>query len=205
MIHPDTQLKWINAQIGCGVFATAPIPMGTMVYVQDALDIVIGPEDPRLDDPAYKDIIEKYSYIDARGDRIVSWDIAKYVNHCCHCNTISTGYGFEIAIRDIEAGEQLTDEYGIFNVEEPIPVICHHQDCRKQVRPEDMAGYSGQWDSWIRRALRRFQSVSQPLLPYLEVQHHADLMRYLQTGQGYRSIQSLSHTRPEENRKVKGL
>lgn len=205
MIHPDTQLKWINAQIGHGVFATAPIPRGTVVYVQDALDIVIGPEDPLLTDPDYQDIIDKYAYIDPRGDRIVSWDIARYVNHCCHCNTISTGYGFEIAIRDIDVGEQLTDEYGVFNFDEPIPVVCHHKDCRKKVLPEDIDTHSEKWDDWIRQALSEFQDVSQPLLRYLDPRTHAEVMDYLRTGRGYKSIQSLSYIQPDQNKKVKRL
>lgn len=39
---------------------------------------------------------------------------AEYVSHSCTPITISTGYNVEIAIRDINSGEQVTDEYGLF-------------------------------------------------------------------------------------------
>jgi hypothetical protein len=118
MIHPDTQLKWINVHTGWGVFATAFIPRGTIVYVQDALDIVITVDSPLLTDPRYRQWVDKYSVIEPNGNRVMCWDIAKYVNHCCHYNTLSTGYGFEIAVRDIYTDEELTDDYGLFNLQE---------------------------------------------------------------------------------------
>ncbi len=124
MIHPSTELRHIDAQLGYGVFATERLPRGTITYVWDPLEVEILPDDPRLAEPVLRDKIERYSYIDALGTRIVSWDHAKYVNHCCQCNTMSTAYGFEIAIRDIEAGEQITDEYGMFNMPEPMNLSC---------------------------------------------------------------------------------
>ncbi|MEX0823486.1 MAG: SET domain-containing protein-lysine N-methyltransferase, partial [Balneolaceae bacterium] len=98
MIHPHTELRFVNQKKGRGVFATRFILKGTITYVKDELEIEIPPDDPRLADPAYRDIIETYSYIDRDGTMVISWDHAKYVNHCCQCNTMSTGYGFEIAI-----------------------------------------------------------------------------------------------------------
>lgn len=59
MIHPHTVLKFVNETIGNGVFATAPIPMGTITYALDALDLHFTRDDPRLSDPAYRDIILK--------------------------------------------------------------------------------------------------------------------------------------------------
>jgi hypothetical protein len=38
MLHPDTQLRYLNAEVGYGVFATAAIPRGTIVWVRDCLD-----------------------------------------------------------------------------------------------------------------------------------------------------------------------
>ena len=34
MMHPSIELKPVNPQIGYGVFATAFIPAGTIVYVK---------------------------------------------------------------------------------------------------------------------------------------------------------------------------
>jgi uncharacterized protein len=116
MIHPNSRIQFISDNVGCGVFATAFIPKGTIVYVKDFMELTITPEQYEKLPHVLQEKVEKYSYIENQGNRIVSWDHGKYVNHCCDCNTISTGYGFEIAIRDIHPGEEITDEYGLFNV-----------------------------------------------------------------------------------------
>ena len=38
MIHPDTELQFINDEIGHGVVATKLIPAGTITWVLDKLD-----------------------------------------------------------------------------------------------------------------------------------------------------------------------
>lgn len=124
MIHPHTQLRHVNPEIGIGVYATHLIPKGTIVYVKDPLEIEIGPAQFWQLDAMTLTLADKYAYIDARGIRIVSWDHGKYVNHRCECNTMSTGYGFEIALRDIAPGEEMTDEYDLFNIAEPLRVSC---------------------------------------------------------------------------------
>ena len=199
MIHPDTKLKFIDPQIGYGVFATAFIPVGTIVYISDALDIEISPDSDLLYDPCYQNIIKKYCVVEPDGKRVLSWDIARYVNHCCRYNTISTGYGFEIAVRNIEAGEQITDDYGIFNLEENINLICHFQDCRKQVRASDFDKYGPAWDKDIKFALTRLQDVSQPLLKFMDSETYESLMNYLKTGTDYRSVSLLKYCRQVES------
>lgn len=141
MIHPDTELQFINHKKGSGVFATKPIPKGTLTYVKDALEVVIEPGDERLSDPRYKDQIETYSFIDCDGKCVLSWDHAKYVNHCCQCNTMSTGYGFEIAIRDIDESEEITDEYSMFNFSSHMKLHCDKSPCRKLITSDDLKQY----------------------------------------------------------------
>jgi hypothetical protein len=196
MIHPDTQLKWKDPHIGYGVFATAFIPVGTIVYTEDPLDIVIGPDSPLLHDPAYQHFISKYACIDTAGNSVICWDISKYVNHCCHYNCLSTGWGFEMAVRDIHAGEELVDDYGIFNLEGELNLTCHYEDCRQVVRAADFDTYTEEWDTVIKRTLQEFQKVPQPMLKYLNAQTYADLMGYLTTGRGYKSIQAMKYVKP---------
>ena len=45
MIHPNTQIQYINDLIGYGVFATEFIPKGTITYVKDSLELEISPAD----------------------------------------------------------------------------------------------------------------------------------------------------------------
>lgn len=193
MIHPQTRLAWINDEIGYGVLATAFIPKGTIVYVEDALDIQIGPDSPLLSDPRYMELIAKYSTRDARGNRWLSWDIGKYVNHCCHYNCLDTAYGFEIAVRDIQAGEEMTEDYGLFNLEQDLVLCGHYEDCRRRIRLDDFDRYVTQWDRQIQEALQALQQVPQPLLPYVDRRAYEDLMVYLTTGQGYRSVERLRY------------
>lgn len=191
MIHPNTELRLVNPQVGYGVFATAFIPEGTIVYVKDSLEIEVSPEDYARQPKAMQDQVEKYSYIDERGYRIISWDFGKYVNHCCNCNTISTGYGFEIALRDIYPGEQITDEYGIFNLETPIQLFCGEKNCRKEVKPEDFDLYHKQWDEKIKHALKKFADVEQPLFDLIDKKTQKQLQEYLNDPEKYRSVYAL--------------
>ena len=193
MIHPDIRLQWSSDHIGYGLFATALIPAGTLVYVQDDLDIVIPPDSPVLRDPRYYGHIDKYCVMDPQGNHIVAWDISKYVNHCCHYNSLATAYGCEIAIRDIFPGEEVTDDYVAFNLEADMPVTCHFEDCRKVLHPQDFEGLVPVWDTHIRQALKNFLQVSQPLMDYLLAQYHQALLEYLESGEGYRSVQALRY------------
>lgn len=191
MIHPKTELRFIDDHVGYGVFATDNIPEGTIVYVKDSLELVVTPTDYLLHSEEVKEVIEKYSYIDQNGNRIISWDFAKYVNHCCNCNTISTGYGFEIAIRDIQKGEQITDEYGIFNLTYPMEVSCGSANCRKVIKPDDFDTYYKEWDNKIRKSIVRLFEVEQPLMSFVEKESREELDSFFQNPDSYKSVYAL--------------
>lgn len=191
MIHPSTELRLVSPLVGYGVFATQAIPIGTLVFVQDPLDIVITPEQYGALDITSQAQAEKYSYLDVRGQRILSWDAAKYVNHSCSPNTMSTGWGFEIAIRDIEPGEEITDEYGLFNLEWEMECFCGQGSCRGRIRPGDGLSLARRWDRGLRKAVRQIPMVEQPLMPLLdEVTRHC-LLQYLEGLKRYRSVRHL--------------
>ncbi len=191
MIHPSTELKHINADVGYGVFATAKIPEGTIVYVKDSLELVVTPTDYLMHNESVKAVIEKYSYTDADGNKIISWDFAKYVNHCCNCNTISTGYGFEIAIRDIQPGEQITDEYGIFNLESEMTLVCGEKNCRKIIGPKDFDLYYKDWDKKIKKSITQLFEVEQPLMPFVDEETRSELDIFFQNPEKYKSVYAL--------------
>lgn len=210
MIHPDTELRLVNDQIGLGVFATQLIPAGTITFVRDPLDVEVPPDSPLLAHPVLGERVEKYSYIDPSGARIVSWDIGKYVNHSNDCNTMSTGWGFEIALRDIAAGEEITDEYGLFNMQCEMPVYGGACSQRTAVRPDDFDRFADGWDGMVRGALSRLNDVPQPLMSLIDPATHRELMVYLNTGRNYRSVRVLryrpisrSRTAPRRRRRVR--
>lgn len=191
MIHPNTELRFINPQIGYGVFATADIPEGTIVYVKDSLELTVSPTDYLILSEEMREVVERYSYIDDQGNRIISWDFAKYVNHCCNCNTISTGYGFEIAIRPIKKGEQITDEYGIFNLEKKMELVCGQKNCRKVISPEDFDKYYADWDEKILKSIGCLFQVEQPLLAFIDPGTRSELDEFFQDPEKYKSVYSL--------------
>ncbi len=197
MLHPSTELRFIGPGVGYGVFATSYIPQGTITYVKDSLELEVSPEAYQLHPPAMQAVIEKYSYIDERGYRIVSWDFAKYINHCCNCNSMSTGYGFEIALRDIQPGEEITDEYGIFNLTEPMELVCDQGTCRKVLHPEDFDRYYPIWDEQLKMALAQFQKVEQPLLPFVDAPTLQALEAYFADPAMYRSVYHLRYQERE--------
>ncbi len=191
MIHPKTQLKKINDIVGYGVFATDKIPEGSIVYVKDSLELVISPSDYQTHPIDVRAMVDKYSYIDQDGNRIVSWDFAKYVNHCCDCNTISTGYGFEIAIRNIKKGEQITDEYGIFNLDEEMPLHCNKEMCRNSIKPNDFDEYYPLWDEKIKRSIKKMFTIDQPLIGFVDDQTRSEVEAFIADEAKYKSVYAL--------------
>ena len=205
MIHPSTELRKVDDHIGYGVFATELIPCGTVVYVKDPLEIEVSATRYRRLGPVWRDLIEKYSYRDERGVQIISWDIAKYVNHSCECNTMSTGYGFEIAIRDILPGEEMTDEYGLLNLSQPMECGCGKALCRKMISPNDLDRYGSVWDEQLRGVLPLVPTVIQPLMQHVDRATHRQLMRYLAGKAVYRSVQSLRLVRPATGTRIAAM
>jgi hypothetical protein len=163
MVHPHTELRFVNPLIGWGVFATRAIPKGTIVWALDALDQQFTPAQVAALPPHARRQLEIYSYVDGRGRNILCWDHGRFFNHSCAANCLSVGYDFELAIRDIAAGEELTDDYGTLNPGEPFPCGCASPDCRGHVRPDDMTRFADRWDAAAREAFFLIRSVPQPL------------------------------------------
>jgi hypothetical protein len=163
MVHPHTELRFVSSTIGWGVFATRPIPRGAITWALDSLDQCFTPAQ-RAALPAYaQEQMEKYSYVDRRGNHVLCWDHARFFNHSCAANCLSVGYDFELAIRDIGVGEELTDDYGALNLSEPFPCLCGVQTCRGRILPDDPAHHSAHWNTLARDAFFLITTVPQPL------------------------------------------
>lgn len=191
MIHPNTELRYVNPKIGYGIFATEFIPKGTIVYVKDLLDIEFSEQQFNELDISYKKIVDKYSYIDQNGIRILSWDHAKYINHSCDCNTISTGYGFEIAIKDINQNDEITDDYGLFNLPQMEQIECECINCRGVLHPSDFTNYSEEWDQKVLNVIFNIQKVNQPLWKYIDSDTKYELISFLDGQNEYKSVTAL--------------
>lgn len=167
MMHPHTELRYINDQIGFGVFATRFIPKGTLTWALDDLDQILEPEVVEALDEDRKKLVMKYSYRNQHGKFILCWDNGRYVNHSFHANCIGTAYEVEIAIRDIYPGEQLTDDYGSLNVDEPFECFPEEGTDRTRVMPGDLLQYADVWDAQALEAFRHYNEVEQPLAPLI--------------------------------------
>ena len=105
----------------------------------------------------------RYSYLTGTGDRVLCWDHGRFVNHSCAAVCLSPGFDFEIAVRDIAAGEELTDDYGTLNPEEPFDCLCGTPQCRGKVLPDDPIRLAEGWDALIGAAFPAIGRVDQPL------------------------------------------
>lgn len=164
MIYPHTELRFINDQIGFGVFATKFIPKGTIMWALDGLDQILEPIYFDTLDKYSSEVLKKYSYRNQEGKYILCWDLGRYLNHSFHANCMGTAYEFEVAIRDIYPGEQLTDDYGSLNMDEPLECIPEEGTERKLVYPDDLLHYYEEWDQKVLEALKHLYDVEQPLI-----------------------------------------
>ncbi|MEF2232107.1 MAG: SET domain-containing protein [Pseudodesulfovibrio sp.] len=191
MIHPNTAVRFVSPEIGVGVFATAAMPRGTIVVVRDQYDICLTQDDYcRLPGPV-RDSMETHMYHDRCGNLVLSWDHARYMNHNCRSNTMMTAYNLEIAVRDIAAGEELTTEYGLLNIQDPYEIHCGCENCRQHLRIDDIEVYGDEWDGQIRESLLLIPRVEQPLLSLVTGADRSRLDDFLNGDAGYDSVRNL--------------
>lgn len=187
MIFPKTELQFISPQMGYGVVATEFIPKGTITWVLDRLDREFTPRQIQQLPPTYQGIIDTYSYRNNRGNYVLCWDFGRYVNHSFKSNCLTTAYNFEIAIRDIYPGEQLTDDYGYLNVNTPFEPIDEGTE-RKVVYPDDLPNYYSQWDAQLKEVFPLIVRVPQPLKSLLSQQQWKTVEKVANQQQEMRSI-----------------
>ena len=104
---------------------------------------------------------------------------------------MSTGYGFEIAIRDILPGEELTDDYGLFNLKKEFECACGSKNCRKTLKPTDFDTQSEKWDSLVKPVLRNLWSVEQPLITLVDDENMSLLEAFKKDNNNYLTVKNL--------------
>ncbi|HEX8659560.1 MAG TPA: SET domain-containing protein [Hymenobacter sp.] len=202
MIHPDTELRFISPEIGFGVVATKLIPKGTITWVFDSLDQIISPRALQQMDPLQKVFLEKYCYRDHRGDYVLCGDHARFVNHSFRSSCMSTAYDCELAVRDIQPGEELTDDYGYLNPSEPFDCLPEPGSTRTQVLPDDLLNFHADWDAQLLEAFQGFCHVGQPLLRLLAPEHKEQVLAVAAGRTSMKSILSCYYAPESEALKV---
>jgi hypothetical protein len=175
MIHPNTELKFISNEVGYGVVATKFIPAGTITWVLDKLDREFTPLDFQSLDSIYQEILDTYTFRNNNGNFVLCWDNGRYVNHSFNSNCLTTAYDFEIAVRDIQEGEQLTDDYGYLNISKPFRGIDEGTK-RKIVYPNDLLKYSNVWDKKISKVFHKIPDLEQPLKELISKETWAEIL-----------------------------
>lgn len=165
MIHPHTELRSADPEVGHGLFATGRIPRGTVTWVQDPLDRVIAAAAAAGLPMLLRRSLERYTWRNAQGDFVLCWDLARFVNHACDANCLRTAGGFEIAVRDIEPGEQMTNDYADLGLHEGerLQCRCGAGNCRELIRAEDVPHLRRHWQAQLAAALTHLGHVPQPL------------------------------------------
>ena len=135
-MHPDTRLVVDDEGLGCGVVATRRIPRGTITWVRDALDRAFTPAEIDALPTCYEPLIIQWTFGEHGGTRVLCWDLGRFMNHSCAPNCGGTALGFEIALRDIEPGEELTNDYETFHLDPPerFECRCGVPSCRRVVQ-----------------------------------------------------------------------
>ena len=185
MIHPHTQLVVADASRGYGVTATRDLPRGTLIWVLDALDGVIPQGSPLLANEAYAAVIAKYTFENGGGTRVLHWDLAKYINHSCDANLLTPrGVNFSILIRDVPAGGEITDDYGLYYGEgdAPLECLCGSPSCRGVIAFDPIGARRAGIEQDLGAALAQADRIDQPLLAFTTRASHAALLDALATG-----------------------
>ena len=182
MLHPDTEIKFINLEIGYGVFATSFIPKGTIIWALDKLDLRISINEVKALPALIREKVEHFGYINRFGQYILNWDLTRFINHSCTPTTRSLNDALDVAVCDINKGEQLTCDYGILNYKDMI-CICGSKNCRKVIKSNDCEFFFSIWDKEVADAWAVANLVNQPLLPIAKLNENNDvILETLQSG-----------------------
>src|SRR5262249_16020897 len=140
------------------------------------------------------------SFVNPVGDLVLCWDLARYVNHSCRPTCLSAGYDFELAIRDIYPGEELTDDYGTLNLDANFECRCGFDDCRRVIRPDDPLKYAEVWEAVVAERFTLIGAVNQPLWPLVKEKREVQLAL---AGDAPIASCRLNHFRPEVRPEVR--
>ena len=163
VIHPGVSLAFINDTVGFGLVAAQPLPAGTIVWCQDPLDIRLTHAQLKALGPLFDAHIDRYAWTDASGDRVLCWDIGRFMNHGCRPNSMSPGLPMEIALRDIAVGEEVVCDYGILNLDAGFDCACGMAECRGRIEPRDFDVLADAWDARLQAVFPQVARVPQAL------------------------------------------
>lgn len=152
---------------GEGIFAGEPIPQGTIVFYYSNNDTYVSKIKFQSLSRLEKQQIRKFGVEDEIGNWIVTDGDA---NHSCDANILSMfvdGLYCDIAVKDIQIGEEITIDYGLFYSSFPwqMKCRCNSSNCRGTFGSAIAVDSQTQqlWQSRISEAAARIFHVKQAL------------------------------------------
>jgi SET domain-containing protein len=121
-----------------GCHTTAPITKGTVVVEYTGPRITI-----KEADALYDDHPRTYLFGVTDGKHVIDGEgVAAFINHSCDPNCEADeikGRVWIIAARDIQAGEELTYDYNLYDgdLDDPSPCLCGTPNCRGSMYSEE--------------------------------------------------------------------
>ena len=103
---------------GIGVFTPVALPANTIIWeFSPDIDWRLSPDELERFPEPYQDKLRMYCYLEASGLYVFCGDNAKYMNHSFEPNCDDGNGPCTVAKRDIAAGEELTCDYRLFDMD----------------------------------------------------------------------------------------
>lgn len=150
-----------------GLFATEPIPAGTVVWLP-CVKCPVWSADELGSLPAERfSLLDKYGHLLEDGSLLLPCMGAFLMNHSCAANVLDAGLDFGVAVRDITPGEEVTCDYATFTADVGWSMECNcgAPECRSTITTEQGhdPALCAQLTNQIDRVLPRIAAVDQPL------------------------------------------
>ncbi|GCF10363.1 SET domain-containing protein [Dictyobacter arantiisoli] len=166
MLLPTVIVK-PSAIDGHGLIATRDIPQGCVVWLPCPECRVWSEQELKNMSTEQAQWLDTYGYTLDNGKTLLPCHNAYQMNHSCEATTLDFGLDFCVAIRNIQAGEEVTCDYRTFSSDPPWTLTCHCNTphCIGTFRSTD--GYNSevqrQWANKLEPILPLIRTVEQPL------------------------------------------
>lgn len=138
MVHPDTYISTTSK--GISLFAKRHFKKGEILWVADNMDSVIPLNSYLKLSKKEQEQLAHYCYLDGNKHIVIPGDNGKYVNHSCtpNCTYLIEFDNISVAMRDIEAGEEITENYRCYYSHlSDFECKCGTKNCVGSLKKED--------------------------------------------------------------------
>lgn len=166
MLYPTIVLENYENK-GFGIYTTEKIPAGSVIWLP--CKNCISYDASYFSNMSEEEVqyVEDKAYYMTNGDLLMPCSIGRFMNHSCSANILEYGLDFGVAVRDIEAGEEITSDYRRWLNDKPWEMKCYcgTETCIGMVSPQ--MGYDEKlqafWYERIKSVLPLVGKVTQPL------------------------------------------